>query len=85
MKLKVFAVYDSKSENFGTPMFMLTEGVATRSFEDECNRKESQLYQHPEDYGLFHIADYEDQSGVITPLKQPKSLGMAIEYKKSEN
>jgi hypothetical protein len=82
IKLQVYSVFDSKAEVFGTPMFFQTAGIATRAFGDECNRTESELHKHPEDYTLFHIGEFIQDTGLMVPLKTPASLGLAIEYKK---
>lgn len=80
MKLKVFAIYDSKAEAYMQPFMMQTRGQAIRSFSDLVNDGKSQLNKHPEDFTLFEIADFEDQKGIYTPLKTHASCGIAIEF-----
>jgi hypothetical protein len=84
MKQLVFAVYDSKAELFNQPMFFTALGEAIRAFGDEANRSESAIYKHPNDYSLFQIGEYYQETGLLESLTTPKSLGLGIEYIKPE-
>lgn len=82
----VLSVYDSKAEMFNQPMFFKAKGEAIRAFADEANREGSAVGAHPEDYTLFVIGEFDPESGYISQLKTPISLGLAIEYlKEKEN
>ena len=50
MKYAVCAVKDRAVDAFNRPLYVPTVGVAIRSFTDECNKKDSELNIHPEDY-----------------------------------
>lgn len=65
MKLKLFAVRDRATDQFGTPMFLITTGQAIRGFSDEINRadRENQLNQHPEDFDLYELGEWESSTG----------------------
>lgn len=65
VKRAVCAVYDSAVNAYGQPFFVVAVGAALRSFVDEVNRKapDNQLNQHPEDFVLFHLADFDEESG----------------------
>lgn len=65
MKLRIFAVRDSATQSFGTPMFMVANGQAVRSFSDEVNRqdKDNQLYSHPDDFELYVVGEYSTDDG----------------------
>lgn len=82
MKQHVLAIYDSKAEMFNQPMFFKAKGEGIRAFSDECNRKDSPICHHPEDYTLFDIGSYDVETGLLTPLTTPTSLGLATDYKK---
>lgn len=71
MDIFVYAVFDSKAEAFGTPMFLLTKGMALRGFSDACADPASPMAKHPEDYVLHQIGTYEQNSGKLSPLPQP--------------
>lgn len=65
MKQTVVAVFDSAVQVFGRPFFVRSVGEAIRSFSDEVNRKgsDSPFNSHPDDYSLYHLADYDDEFG----------------------
>lgn len=65
--LKCVSVYDSKSESFASPFFVPTLGVASRSFVDEVKRVDpsNMLNSHPEDFELFHVGDFDTDTGVF--------------------
>lgn len=75
----VFCVYDVKAEVFGMPIFQRTKGEALRTFETEVNRPESMLNKHPEDYSLFLVGTYNQETGELV-AQVPLSLGLAMEY-----
>lgn len=83
MKLLVFSVYDTKVGAYAQPFILRSTGEALRGWIDVVNSKDTQFNKHPEDFTLFHIADYDEESGMFTNLKTPQSLGLALEYIKS--
>ena len=80
MKTQLFAVYDSKAEIYEKPFHMQTVGQALRGFTDVINDKETPLGQHPEDYTLFHIGDYDNTTANFNIYESKKSLGNGIEF-----
>ena len=67
MKMKIFCVRDRATIQFGNPMFLVSQGQAVRSFVDEVNRaeKENQIYQHPDDFDLYSLGDYDTETGIF--------------------
>ena len=80
MKLRMYSVYDSKAECFGTPFFMGSRGLAVRAFTDLVNDVKSSINRHPEDYTLFEIGSFDDNKAVFEPLFAPESLGIATGF-----
>jgi len=72
--MKVFAVRDSALGEFMNPFVAPSAGIATRSFSDEVNRKDSPISAHPSDFELFELGEYDAESGRIISLSSPKSL-----------
>ena len=83
MKMQMFSVYDTASGLFARPIFAQSRGIAIRSFSDEVNRQaaDNTLYQHPEDFQLFHLGVYDDQTGVCESLDKPLRVVTASEVK----
>lgn len=78
--IKLFAVYDVKGCAYGTPMFVVTRGIAVRGFADAVAKPETGLNQHPGDYSLYELGEYDPNSGRITSLDQPLFLHSASEF-----
>ena len=83
--MKLYTVYDAISESYSPPMINRTRGEALRSFTDEVNNPNSQLFKHAEDYTLFEIGEWDNQTGRITPFDAPFPVGSAHEFKNQEN
>ena len=83
MQFKIFSIRDSKAEAFNTPIFLATEGQAIRMFDYMCNKPDSTIAMHPEDYTLFALGEFNDITGLVEALPTPKSLGLAVEFIKS--
>lgn len=66
----IYAVKDLAVQAYGIPFFVRAKGEAVRSFQDEVNKKDGQsaIAAHPEDYELYYIGNYNDQTGEIEPL-----------------
>ncbi|AXH71838.1 MAG: nonstructural protein [Microviridae sp.] len=67
MKHVVCAVRDSAMGAYMRPFFVPSTGMAVRSFSDEVNRKgeDNAIASHPEDYEIWHVADFDDVSGAF--------------------
>jgi hypothetical protein len=61
MTLELFTIYDTKSETYFQPFYMLNTAMALRQFADMANDKESNISKHPEDYTLYHLGSWQDQ------------------------
>lgn len=66
MILHVFAVKDRALDAFMRPWFAQSTGQAIRAFSDELNRPDSDMNKHPDDYDLWHIGEFNDNSGFLT-------------------
>lgn len=77
MKYAVCAVKDRAIDAFNRPIYVPTIGVAIRSFTDEVNRKDSELANHPEDYDLYELGSWDDQTAIYTPNEVPRVISRA--------
>ena len=76
MKMVICSICDSAADAYGRPFFLSSVGVAIRSFTDEVNRssEDNQIYQHPEDFDLFELGEFDDTTGRFVLLDVPKQL-----------
>lgn len=79
--MKVCAVRDRAVDSFGQPIFVRAIGEAMRSFMDELNREGSPMGAHPEDYDLYHIGDFDDQTGLLIACTPVKMLAVGKDVK----
>lgn len=84
MILKVYVVFDSKTEAFGQPFFMKNKGEAVRGFTEVCNDTSSTIGKYPHDFSLFELGQFDDSSAKFTCHSTPISLGLALEYLKRD-
>lgn len=65
MKRVVCSVFDSATRLFGQPFFVAARGAAMRDFGNEVNRRDgaNQLHLHPEDFELWQLATFDDETG----------------------
>ena len=83
MKLVLCSVKDRAADAYGRPMFVPSVGVAIRSFSDEVNRSDSdnQLFNHPDDFDLYGLGEFDDNTGLFALHEQPKLLSLGKHVK----
>lgn len=87
MKLKLFVVYDSKTESYGVPFFRDFTANALREWSEVASNKsdkQNQIAKFPSDFTLFEIGEYDQQTGVVRMYDVKFSHGLAVEHIKSE-
>lgn len=84
MQLRIYSIRDSKGEIFNNPFFNKTHGEAERNFRDLVNDKQTTVGRHPEDYDLYHIGEYDDNTGKIQPLDTPQHIVKAVQLVQKE-
>jgi hypothetical protein len=78
VKLQVYSIRDAKGEVYNTPFFQKTHGEAERNFRELVSDPKSMVSKYPEDFDLYHLGTYDDQSGLIKPLDTPLHILKAI-------
>ena len=56
---KVFSVFDTAIGRYGIPWVAETRGAAIRQFGDLAQDKQHPFGQHPEDYVLFELGEFD--------------------------
>lgn len=62
-----FSVFDKKSQSFATPFFCVNHEVAMRSFVDLCRDERTLVAQHPSDFDLYCLGEFNSETGAFTP------------------
>lgn len=80
---KLYVVYDSKSETYTHPTVNPARGQAIRSFADAVNGDPSSsvLASHPEDFTLFEIGTFDNQTGLIELYEARESVCNGLDLK----
>lgn len=73
MRLKVFAVYDKAVSLFMPPIFLRSEGEAVRALRTTMQGDHS-FSQSPDDYALYDLGAFEEESGAFTREKPEPRL-----------
>lgn len=74
MKLAVCTIFDQKSGLFNQPFFTANVATAERAIENCIMDKEHPFSKHPEDYVLFDLGHYDDQTGMFVQHSAPVSI-----------
>jgi hypothetical protein len=61
----ICAVKDRATDAFGRPIFVPTAAAGIRTFQDEINRADpnNAFHSHPDDYDLFDLGTFDDNTG----------------------
>lgn len=82
MIYKIVSIRDRAADTFIVPSFVSSIGAATRSFGDEINRKaeNNQINTHPEDFDLYEVGAFDDETGEVMPTK-PRQIAIGKDLK----
>lgn len=84
MVLKVFSIRDAKAEVFNTPFFQKTHGEAERNFRTIVNDEKSTVNKFPEDFDLYYLGDYDDNTGKMETIDSPQHVIKAVQCVESK-
>ena len=77
----IFTVFDSKAAAYLQPFYAHTKGVAIRQFSDAINGDPNHNFaRHPEDFTLFDLGEYDDNTAKFFILPTPEAIGVAVEF-----
>lgn len=80
MREEVFTVYDSAARRYLQPFFAETVETAIRAMRELVNRQGHQFNKFPEDYVLFHLGQFDGETGMMQPLAAPHAIGVAVTF-----
>lgn len=76
MKSTVYSVYDRTAKLYAAPFIEKNDGTAMRAITDVMRDPNHQFVQHCNDYALVKIAEYDDETGAISPIE---NAGVVVE------
>lgn len=81
-----FSIYDSAAQAYLPPFILPREEMAKRTFADCVNSAEHQFAAHPEDYTLFRLGTWDDETALFNAeANGAQSLGNGVIYVRIQN
>lgn len=78
---KIFCFKDEKSETFGPPMTVETQGVFIRQVQEGIQQGQAIWAKHPHDFSIFELGNYDIYSGKIELHESRKCLGLVLDFR----
>lgn len=79
MNLVAMSVHDVKADYFSPPFFARSRNEGIRSFADAAKDPQSRVNQYPDDFVLYQIGSFSDDSARFIPLDVPDRICSAFE------
>lgn len=76
------AAYDKKAAAHMTPFFVANTQLGLRAFSNAASNIESPVCRNPEDFSLWMLGEFDDDSGLIKAAEKPIHIAEAINLKK---
>lgn len=83
MKLHVMVTYDKKAQAYQQPFFVTVPAIGTRSFANAVNQSGHVMNVNPEDFTLFLLGTFDDETGFFQLTANPIPVVEAINCKKA--
>ena len=81
MKSNVYVIRDIVMNTYSLPFYAIHEAHAKRICQDLVQRGEgTTVYDHPEDHDLYLIGEYDDLTGLISPVNYPEFVQHLSDY-----
>lgn len=81
--MKMYTIYDVKSEAYGLPFFAINDSVAVRIVSQSA--EDSELGKWPEDFMVCRLGEYNKHDGSFDLEKVPFSLGTVLSLRRFAN
>lgn len=79
MVLKMYCLYDRKTEFHHPPLYAHNTGHALRVFGDMFANPQLPFGKHPEDYQVFEVGSFDDQTATVLPVERPHLIAAGTE------
>lgn len=79
----ILAVRDRKMGSYLRVFQAVTVGMAVRGFHDAVNDPQIEMAKHPDDYELWKLGTFDDESGLFTNSSEMVASGSNSKVKES--
>ena len=84
MRTVICSIFDKATHAYMRPFQAQAVGQAIRMFEDLVRDPQTEVGKHREDYTLFHIGYFHDNSGQLEPIEPvPLRRGQEVKDQKT--
>ena len=77
---RIYAIFDNKAKAYMAPFTTVNAETAIRTFREHANNPETVFARHPNDFCLFEIGTFDDQTGIVDNHIENHNLGLAVEF-----
>jgi len=83
MIVRIYSIYDKKAAVFHKPFTNQNDVIASREFQMACqDPKVVQLSVFPDDFDLYYLGDFDDNTGEMIQKNKPAFVVAAASFKK---
>ena len=72
MVKNLYSIFDKKASMYSEPKPAPTDGVFTRLVQDMIREGNNQVANHPEDFSIVCVGEWNELAGSITPAEKPR-------------
>lgn len=83
LRLQAFSIRDKIANLFMPPFYMPNRGMAVRAFGEDCKNPQANFHKFPDDFELYHIGAYDEESGTLysLPVAKRDLIARSSDYK----
>lgn len=79
--MKIYSVRDDAAAAYLPPFYARQNGEAIRMFQNSLSDSQSNFAKWPDQFVLFELGEFNEDTGQITTLPAPKSLGNGLDLR----
>ena len=79
MKKNVYSIYDAAATVYSLPFFYDLDTQAMRAFEAASMAKDSHVSLFPQDFALYKLGEFNQDTGLLEPLQEPMRICGAVD------
>lgn len=80
-KLKIFTIFDGKANAYLRPFSLPNAAHAIREISEVMQQPTGPFSDYPEDFTLFEVGEFDDETGEVQPLLKHEPLGNLLRFK----
>jgi len=82
--MNIYTLKDEKRDTFHQPFFLADETTAYRAIINLKNDPNSELKLFPDQFTLYHLGTYDEETGTIKPSRKPLSNCKEIDFQENK-